>query len=406
MARFVLIPFVLLVAFDVCAQLDIDAGAELAVVDPGRMPSFADGSQGKLRYGEDDNAIQLTSAFVQLSGGGPSLDATLALDLNSQADSEIGIGEATLTYRPLPIDGIRPRLKIGAFRPPISLEHSARGWATLYTTNASAINSWVGEELGGLGAELSLRSDPTANPNGYYWQLGGAAFYGNDPAGTVLSWRGWSINNWQTRWGDEIPLFDLPVFDYAPGQAYQSEPFLELDDRPGYYANGEVGRTDSWRVRALYYDNRADPESHGHGQSGWRTTFTSIGIAGSLPADIGVIAQWMGGRTYVGPELDWGRPVDNDFDAAFVLLTRVWGAHRLSARFDRFGVDDNDANGLDPNQEDGDAWTLSYQHRFGDHWLGGIEWVRIDSTREAREFEGAARDLIERTLMGVVRYTY
>jgi hypothetical protein len=406
MARNVLALILLAAAPPVVADFNIDSSVEVAAVDPGRMPSFADGSQGKLRYGDGDGGLQLANAFVQLSGSSPSFDAKVALDFNSQADEEVAIGEATVTYRPLPVGGLRPRIKVGAFRPPVSLEHSNEGWATLYTTNASAINSWVSEELGGVGAEASVRSDAAAHPNDMYWLLGGAAFYGNDPAGTLLSWRGWSINNWQTRWGDEIPLADLPVFEYAPGQAYQAEPFLELDDEPGYYVNGEVGRTEDWRIRALYYDNRADPETYGHGQSGWRTRFTSVGVAGSLPGEVGIIAQWLAGSTYAGPELPWGRPVDNDFDAAFVLVTRVWGSHRISARWDRFGIDDNDLNGADPNEEDGDAWTLSYQHRFDEHWLGGVEWVRIDSERQARAFEGAAPELIERTLLAVVRWTY
>ncbi len=405
MARRLLILIFLVVPALARAEFEIDASVELALVDGGPMPSFTDGSQGKLRYGDD--GIELSSAFVQISATPtPTLETIIAIDVNPQARDDVGITEAAIVLRPLPIAGVKPRLKLGAFRPPISLEHSSLGWGTLYTTSASALNSWVGEELGGLGIEASVRSDPTDDPYGMYWSLTAAPFYGNDPAGTLLSWRGWSVNNWQTSWGGVVPLAQLPIFQVVPDQAPQIEPFLELDDRLGYYVGGEIGRAGSFRLRALHYDNRADPTIRNHGQVGWRTQFDSIGIAGGLPFDVGVIAQWLAGRTYAGPQLSWGRPIDNDFDTYFVLVTRTWGGHRFSMRREWFGVDDNDANALDPNEEQGDAWTLSYQFRFDEHWLAGIEWIRIDSERPARIFENADVDLIEQSVFAVVRWTY
>jgi len=406
-ARRLLIALLLFGSGGATAALDVDASAEVVAVDVGPMPSFMDGSQGKLRYGENDSAVAVSAAFLQISASPVATwDATVAIDLNTQAEDAVGVSEAVVLYRPLPVAGVRPRIKFGAFRPPVSLEHSGVGWATMYTTNASALNSWVGEELGGLGVEASLRNDPAADPYGHYWSVGAAAFYGNDPAGTLLSWRGWSVNNWQTRWGDAIPLAPLPVFQFVPDQAPEAEPFLELDDRLGYYVNGEVGLAGTWRLRALVYDNRADPTIRDHGQIGWRTQFHSLGFAGSLPGGVGVIGQWLAGRTYAGPMLSWGRPIDNDFDAAFLLLTRTWGAHRFSVRREWFAVDDHDQNAADPNEEDGNAWTLSYQHRFDDHWLVGVEWVRIDSDRAARAFENADVSLVEESLYGVLRWSH
>jgi hypothetical protein len=125
-----------------------------------------------------------------------------------------------------------------------------------------------------------------------------------------------------------------------------------------------------------------------------------------LPGAIGVIGQWLDGRTYAGPQLSWGRPIDNDFDTMFLLLTRAWGDHRFSLRREWFAVDDLDSNASDPNEEDGDAWTVSYQHRFDDHWLVGVEWVRIDSDRAARVFEGADVSLVEESLYGVLRWSH
>lgn len=387
------------------AESRFHAGLELGLVDGGPLPSFDDGSQGKLRYGRDDDGLQLISGFLQLQSDVNGIwQAKVALDVNSQADDPVGLSEAFLEFRPLPSSGVRWRTRLGAFRPPVSFEHGANGWETLYTTNASAINSWVGEELGGLGVEVVAKRDLAANGARWYWSGAGALFYGNDPSGTVLSWRGWSLNNWQTAWGGEIPLADLPVFHTATGQAPASEPFLELDGDPGYYVWGEIGRAGSARLRALYYDNRADVEAAGHGQSGWRTTFTSLGIQLALPMDTGLIAQWMDGRTYTGPELPGGYALDNDFDAAFMLLTRRVGRHRLSVRRDWFRVDDTDSSPTDPNDEKGRGWTLSYQYSLNDTWRFGLEWLEVDSSRPARMFEQEDVDATERGWFLVLRW--
>jgi len=397
----------LLAAGSAGAEIQLNAGLELGLVDGGPLPSFQDGSQGKLRYGRGDDGLHLLSGYLQVrSDVGALWQGRLALDLNTQADTPLGVSEAYLEYRPLPESGIRWRARLGAFQPPLSFEHGANGWETLYTTNASAINSWVGEELGGLGIELMARRDLASGDARWYWAAAGSLFYGNDPAGTVLSWRGWSINNWQTAWGGDIALADLPVFAFAPQQAPVSEPFLELDGAPGYYSWAELGLARSLRVRALYYDNRADPDAQGHGQSGWRTTFTSLGAQLALPLDAGLIVQWLDGRTYTGPRFDSGRALDDDFAARFVLLTRRHGRHRVSVRRDWFRVDDRDNSPIDPNQERGDGWTLSYQYSLSDDWRLGIEWLELDSRRPARAADQAAVDLAERGWFVVVRWRH
>ena len=48
-------------------------------------------------------------------------------------------------------------MKAGAFFPTISLENDDIGWTSPYTLSASAINTWIGEELRTIGTEGTLR---------------------------------------------------------------------------------------------------------------------------------------------------------------------------------------------------------------------------------------------------------
>ena len=56
----------------------------------------------------------------------------------------------------MPKSAWRSNLKIGAFYPPISLEHRASGWSNPYTISSSALNTWVGEELRTIGVGYEL----------------------------------------------------------------------------------------------------------------------------------------------------------------------------------------------------------------------------------------------------------
>ena len=388
------------------AEFRWNAGLDLGLVATDDTASFADHSQTKLRYGTSDSAVQLLGGFLQVES---DLDAVwntkLAVNLNRDSGQSLGIVDAFLQYRPLPVNGIRWRAKLGAFRPPVSMEHGAKAWSALYSVNTSAVNSWVGEELGHLGAELTARSDLASSGSEWYWALSGAAFYGNDVAGTAISWRGWSLNNWQTPWGGQVPLADTPFIQALPDQVTASEPFMELDNKPGYYFWGEVGRPGRFRIRALHWNNRADTTYSGHGQSAWCTDFVSLGAQFVAPGGVGIVTQWMDGRTYAGPIMWGGRhAVDNTFDALFIMATRKFGPHRFSLRRDRFAVDDLDLNPTDPNQESGRAWTASYQYDLNERWRIGAEYLAVTSTRPNRDVEDLPAKLREQMLMLTVSW--
>jgi hypothetical protein len=69
-----------------------------------------------------------------------------------------------------------------------------------------------------------------------------AAIVGNDPAGSLLTWKGWSVHDRQSRFSDDLPLAPLPQIQ--PGMMFGAqdpyvEPFQEIDDEPGFYVNAE-----------------------------------------------------------------------------------------------------------------------------------------------------------------------
>lgn len=367
--------------------------------------SFLDGGFGKTPFGGDDEGAAFAGGFLELRTAlAPTLSTTLTLTNSPDLDPTLGVTEASLTYRPLPIAGQRIRVKVGAFRPPISFEHTGDGWSTQYTILASALNTWIGEEVGGLGTEVRIGPDPATDPTGWQWDLFGAGFYGNDPAGTLLAWNGWSFWQGQTRWGDRIQLPDLPIFTVAEHQDPQVEPYLETDGKPGFYAGATLERYQHFRLRVMYWDNRADPNSRNNGQWGWRTRFTSVALQATLPWDVGFIAQWLGGATDTWEVEGLGAVVDMDFHASFVELTKSFFSQYLTLRYDDYGADDKDINGMDDNNEDGHAYTASYGWNITPHWRVNVERLWIRGYRDAREVSGLDEYGDESVTLATVRW--
>jgi hypothetical protein len=387
---------------------EMSASIAVGYVANGDDTSFLDEGFGKSPYGSSDAGPAYVDGFIELNQQfGTSWGAKLTLSGSNNLSPALGVSEATLTYRPLPESGLRYRVKLGAFRPPVSFEHSSEGWTTQYTVLASAINSWVGEEVGALGTEVKVGSDDAANPTGWNWDLFASGFYGNDPAGAMLAWGGWTFWNGQTRYGDRIEWAPIPVLDIAQPQSHYAEPYIETDHRPGYYVGGTFDRGQQLRVRALYYDNRADPNSYSNGQWGWRTRFTSVAAQASLPMDVGVIAQWLGGSSTtwdVPPPWSLGPVSDIDYHAAFTELTKAFFGQRLTVRYDWFGVSNLDKFPGDPNGETGHAWTASYQWQISRQWVVSVEQLWIEGHRTARELLALDPNYDERVSLATLRW--
>lgn len=366
--------------------------------------SWLDGGLSKFRYGEATSSTVFDRLLIEYEGAlAPTLFAQIDADVTRDGDGSFDLTEAFLEWRPIPRSANRHRLKVGAFYPRASLENVSVGWSSPYSISWSAINTWLAEEIRLLGAEWTLARPLGGSGSAHRLDLFAAAFYGNDPSGTLLAWKGWGLHDRQTRLREQVPLAPLPVL--APGtqlrlhQEPHAQPFLEIDHEPGFHAGAEWRYAERISLAASRYDNRADPLATADGQYGWRTVFDHIAVRASLPWNLGLIAQWMRGTTAMGSVIGAGRRVvDNDYEAKFVMLTRRWPSFRLSFRIDEFEVNDADVLPSDNNYENGDAVTIAYMRELPAGLTLGVEWQQIASLRPARAYFGVEPDTTERLL--------
>lgn len=367
----------------------VKALIDLRAVATGDAVGWQSRGLGKARYGADTEGdgqvlarIAEVSAVIQARLNW-NLSAVAHLIAAPEQNNDIDVAEAFLAYKPDPTSQFGVSARAGAFFPPVSLENTGLAWTSPYTISSSAINSWVGEELRVFGAEA------TATRQGEDVDLSvlGAVYYGNDPAGTILSWRGWAIHDRKAGIFDEIALAPVRIirpqgilFEQAPYVA----PLAEIDDRAGYYVGLRAEHHDLGLFEALFYDNSADDREIEGGQWAWTTRFVSAGVRTRLPGEIDLIAQVMDGRTSVitiPPPV--GPIVLAKFDSQFVLASRDFAGHRVSLRYDRFATDDRDRF-PDNNTEKGHAWTLAYVVYPAEMQRLTLELLHIDSTRAER----------------------
>lgn len=372
-------------------ELAVDLGYRAADSELG---AWTDGGLGKLRSAEHDDGVEAARVMLDYRGRiSPAWSTTIVADYVGDASPGVDLTEAFIDWRPIPRSANQHRVRIGAFYPPLSLENVSAGWESPYSDSYSAINTWLGEEIRPLGAEWSLRRrvGPVGSPHEV--EVFAAGFYGNDPAGTLLFWRGFALHARQTRLNDRLPLPPMPQWN-AQGaivgyRDHYVEPFEEIDHEPGAYGGVEWRYGRRVLVKLAHYDNRADPQAFHAGQWGWHTAFTALGLQASLPFQIGLVAQWLDGDTYwisgarangtLSPSAEL---VEDGFDASFVLLTRALGAaHRLSIRYDDFAMV-REPNPEPLTSDDGHAWTLAYRFESSPRWSARVEWLAIRSRRD------------------------
>jgi hypothetical protein len=389
---------------------------ELRGVHASDSPGWLDGDLGKLRYGEDDRALQLGQAMFLLEHElGDTLQFSGVASVDEDRSSGADIIEAFLHWRPVPTTGYRWRHRIGVFYPAMSLENRDRAWLSPYSFSNSAINAWIGEELRTIGMETRVERPGMFHGSAHDFGFTAALFAGNDTTGTLLSWRGWALHGRQSGLFERLPLADLPALE--EGGAFErqvpwTQPFREIDNSPGYYLGIDWAYLDDFELGLHYYDNRTDPRSvhrrRGYEDPdeytalyGWHTRFLHLRWRYRLGGDFEIFGQWMDGDTRMG---EGNRLVDNGFRAAYLMLTRQIGAHRLSLRYDDFRVMDRDDTELDDNNERGDAWMLAWRWTLSDRWQFGAEGLRIDSHRPARAMLGEAPQRRETVLQLGLQY--
>ena len=367
----------LLVAIAPACAADWELSLDLRAVSSDGRTSFLDNGQGKLRFDEDHQGIQLgrlRAAWNQPLGEVFSAHVE-ASTWDDDDKNPIDLTEAYLEYRPYPRAGWRTRVRLGAFYPPMSLENRATGWETPYTITPSAISSWIGEEIRTIGLEGQVDWLGTRLGHDFDFQLTAAVFGWNDPAGTMLGAHGFAFHDRQTTLFGRV---GAPQTDPAYAK---KELFHEIDGRPGYYVGAQLRYLDRAVLNVLHYDNRADPtaELPSIRDLAWLTKFDAVALRIETGGGWTVLLQGLDGTTVIDPGfwLDW------KFDSQSALIARRMGAHMLAVRYDEFNVLFR-GDPLTSGSEDGNAWALAYSYDSGEHWRFALEWLRVDSDVPAR----------------------
>jgi hypothetical protein len=365
----------------------IHAEADLRASVVGGETGWLDGGFGKLRYGGDNGD---TEARLRIAAIDAAWTPTIAWGLSGLVsvshqdglDRDIDLREAYLKYRTGP-GATRFTARAGLFWPPISLEHGGPMWTVEDTITPSAINSWVGEEVKVLGAELTL--DQQVGDG--MVTLTGAVFRHNDTSGTLLSYRGWALHDLRITPDAEVPLPPLSPM-IAPYQYDETAPYWELDGQSGYYARLEWRPAAPFALNLIRYDNTGDRVSGRNYQTAWRTRFWDLGAVATLDEHTTLKAQALWGNTLVGPDTPLGAPVDVDFRSAYLLVGRQVGQTRVTARADWFQTQDNSYVAYDDNNEDGWAAMVAVRRPFGSHIDGLAEVLHVESDRAGRALYG------------------
>jgi hypothetical protein len=362
--------------------------------------SWTDGGLGKLRFGDGDDSLEPAGALSLTWQLSESVVAVADLQAQGQTSPELGVISAWVRWRPVSTSAWRWSLRAGAFFPPVSLENDGIGWTSRWTLTPSAIDSWVGEELRTIGAEARVEHRSATHGN---FEFGLALFQWNDPAGDLISGRGWAL-------GDVTSPLNATVREPDAtnnGQWIAYKPFVENDGRTGWHADAQWTSPGGLRVRALRYDNRADPntdsEHAGREVYSWRTRFDSLGAEWPLRGFV-FASQFMDGSTIIEPVPSLY--FETKFRAFYLLAARNFGKWRPTLRYDRFRIRNDPEFPDNPFDEDGHAWTLALNWRPTEQWRLTGEWLRVDSTRGVRLFEGLAARQREDLLQLSLRYQF
>lgn len=370
--------------------------------------SWTERGLGKLADGSDDGGMD-TIGEVRLAVDyrlwlSETVSTHVTLDGYFGKDSMFGMTEGWLSWRPVPKSAWQHRFRAGSFIPPFSLEHGGTGWTSFWMPSSSVLNGWLGEEVNVTGVEYTLRHSGAMAGGRDSWALRSAVFYNNDTSGTLLSWRGWVATDRVTPHGHSLPLPDRAAF--RPGGTFsgvtRTDPFIDTDQRPGYYVLAQWRRHRRLRLTAAYYDNRADPLSFANGQAGWRTRFTMLGMHWQPNAEIDILAQHGSGNTVVG-RLGTQFSADNNFSAWYLLGRKRFGRHELALRYERFRVTDEDSNRLDDNREHGTGVAVAWQFSPAEGYTIGVELLRLESNRPERVLVGQKSEAVDRRLRLLLR---
>jgi hypothetical protein len=349
--------------------------------------SFVNGGFGKTRFQGNSNSGYATQAgpyeadVVWNPRFSNSLSANISAAWQRDHGSSLDLMEAFLNYLPAQTGKVGFSGRVGFMWPEISLEHSTGGaWSVVNTITPSAINSWVGEEVKVLGAEGTVR----ASLGEHDFSATAGVFGWNDTSGTLLSYRGWALQDIKaTAFGS----FKLPPLDsfITALQQNKTQNTVEIDHRPGWYGRIDWHPPAPFSAALFYYDNEGDPEAFtAAGQWGWHTQFWNLGINADVAPGTKILAQGMIGSTIMGFPENGQAWIHTDFQSAFVLAVHDFGRFALTGRLEAFETREHGSEMSPLNSEDGWASTLAVRFPVNNHLTAFVEALNVQSWRGTR----------------------
>jgi hypothetical protein len=377
-------------------RLDVTGELDVRWVDATGVPSFFDNGLGILRFDPDHEGLRLGHALLvsNLRLAGPISFHLVADAYGDHGSNFAGISEAFFEAQPSPIGFIQWDARLGTFFMPVSMENSGPGWTDVYTITPSALNTWIGEEFRTIGTQVQAR---WLGANfGYPGDvaLTGAVYAWNEQAGMLLAQRGFALTD---RPSNVFGSLGEPPTDF----------YHEVDGRAGYYGAVTWRHRDFLEVRALHYDNLANPDAQTSTAYAWRTRFTTVGARLAPTSALTFIAQYIDGDTASGgPVEDIGPPFKMTYSTVFALTSFEWRRERLTARFDDFRTHQSTELVAPLSNDLGHAWTVGWQHDLGKGFALAAEWIRASSSFPPRTELGEPEAFIESQVQLAVRYRF
>ena len=359
-------------------DLAVEAYADFRIVVPSGEVGWVDGGLGKFRFGADQPSpnVRFTEAVAQATlAVTDELHVVSVFRVEPEQRTGVDVLESYITWRPEGSGDWHWSMKAGAFFPPASVENDDLGWTSPYTLTPSAINSWVGDELRTIGGEGTL-----AYQTGWgTLSVVAALFCCNEPGGTLMADRGWTLDDRPTGLFERVRLPDATVKLFGGVAPERTGVFQNTDGDIGWYAGLRWDIPELGQLAVLRYDNRANPFAYTSRDSAWLTRFWS----GSLKSRVlgaTVLIQAMDGDTSVGD--DGGDLFHTNFDSAFALVSYDIGDWRLSGRVEAFET--RTAPNFTLLNEDGHALTAALLWNVRDWLRLSAEVINIDSRRAER----------------------
>ena len=362
--------------------------------------SFQEGGLGLYRHDTKSDELILSQGILDFNVDlASSWSAHGVLNANQDPDVGLGFTQAYVKYQPLSNSNYKWHVRVGGFYPLMSLENPDIGWTSPYNYTNSAINSWIGEEVRTVGAEVTIKRPAKRFNSAHSFSFVGATFKGNDPAGTLLAWRGFALHDRQTTFNESVkfaPVAALNTYELR-WQANQVLPFEEVDGRFGYYAGVHWDYLKKSQFRIYYYNNNGDPTTLNisTGQYAWDTRFTSAAWLYKFNNKTRFIAQVLNGKTEMGANA----LIDNAFYSHYLMLSHKEGKHRVSVRYDYFKVTDNDTTAFDPNASNGEGLTATWRYQLTNKLQIGVEGSALKSVAKNREPIGFNERISQQQIM-------